>query len=144
METISTIDATPTPPIESFIKSNFPTEFYTIRLGLPQKKNNRGRPEFEGALAKECNALYDSTQKVYKEVYERFKNKQQFRDEEKKNRHIWMPQYTAPLLDEYGETIWSAAPSFSIVPHTPKYPKNLKHDDENDRARLATLDLTYV
>jgi hypothetical protein len=39
------------------------TNFYTSRLGLPQKEDNKnttGLVEFEGDLAQECTELYEA------------------------------------------------------------------------------------
>jgi hypothetical protein len=126
------------------LSNNRPTDFFTARLGLPQKESNKkkkGGALFEGDLASSSTTLYRSILQIRRTLLVRFPTKQHLRDVEARQRPSLITELTASLLIEHGGAIWSSSPPFSTVIDGPNYPKHLKYNNSSDRERLAASNL---
>jgi hypothetical protein len=116
-----------------------PTEFFTVRLGLPHKEvlaaekgKKKGKPKFEGQVAPQCDRLHKMIMESVQCIADKYHTKEELETAVKLQHDLSIAETTMPLLLHVGPVIWNESEPYQTNILPPQYPRHLKFENKND------------
>jgi hypothetical protein len=109
-----------------------PAQFYFDRLGISvpdHKRNVKGTPKFEGAVASDCSALFRDTCDIVNNLVDnKYETKDGIRTAALDGGPSFIYDMTQSLVRKYGPVIWGPSEPFMTRIKEPEYPQHLVYN----------------